>query len=319
MPESDSHLRSSRPRLSTRRAFLGQAGAGFAAAGFGPQLAFAAGGLNVTPVAEGIAMIGGAGGNILVHASSAGKIVVDSGAAAFTDAVIATLAEISGDGVAGLFNTHWHADQVGSNVALGMAGATIYAHEKTRQRLTSGYYLPDEDRYAAPLPPAGLPTESFRANGAAEIGGVDVEYGYLIEAHTDGDSYVAFPESNLIAVGGVLSPASDPVFDWFGGGWLGGRLDSIERLLEISDEDTRFVPSTGPVIGRDDVLQEQALYLELFDLFVEHIRLGETADDMLELDLHSGLGRTFDDPARLFYDLHKGFWAHHNKLMHDIV
>jgi hypothetical protein len=32
-----------------------------------------------------------------------------------------------------------------------------------------------------------------------------------------------------------------------------------------------------------------------------------------------GLGRTFTDPAKLLYDVHKGFWAHHNTLTHDIV
>ena len=31
------------------------------------------------------------------------------------------------------------------------------------------------------------------------------------------------------------------------------------------------------------------------------------------------LGRTFEDPYKLIYDVHKGFWAHHNKLMPDIV
>jgi hypothetical protein len=32
-----------------------------------------------------------------------------------------------------------------------------------------------------------------------------------------------------------------------------------------------------------------------------------------------GLPRKFDDPEKLLYDLHKGFWAQHNKLMPDIV
>ena len=52
---------------------------------------------------------------------------------------------------------------------------------------------------------------------------------------------------------------------------------------------------------------------------VEHLRLGETPRDMLETGVLDGLAREFDDPYRLLYDLQKGFWAHHNKLMHDIV
>ena len=47
---------------------------------------------------------------------------------------------------------------------------------------------------------------------------------------------------NVVAVGDVVSPQRDPEFDWFGGGWLGGRLDAL-RLLALGDQDTRFVPS----------------------------------------------------------------------------
>jgi glyoxylase-like metal-dependent hydrolase (beta-lactamase superfamily II) len=280
---------------------------------------FAAGSVVAEPVAAGLTLLSGGGGNIVVAATDAGKVVIDSGAAAFSDAVRATLDELPGGRVAALFNTHWHLDQVGSNEALGAAGAKIYAHEKTRIRLTTGYYLAHEDRYEKPLPPAGRPTESFHTTGATTIGGRRIEYGYLLEAHTDGDIYVAFPEANVIAVGDVLSPQRDPVFDWFGGGWLGGRVDSLGKLLAISNASTRFVPSYGPVVGRSEVQAEHDVMLKLFEIMVEHVRLGESAEDILETGVLDGLPRKFDDPMKLLYDVHKGFWAHHNKLTHDIV
>ena len=283
------------------------------------RVGLAADGILVTPITNEFAMLSGGGCNLLVLSTSDGQVLVDSGPAAVSDAVLATLDELAGDRVAALFNTHWHLDQVGSNEVLGANGATIFAHEKTRLRLATGYYRPDEDRYVASLPASGLPTETIYNNDAVQIGGQRIEYGYLIEAHTDGDIYVAFPDLDVIAVGDVVSPERDPVFDWFGGGWLGGRLDSIALLLEQSDEQTRFVPSYGPIISRNDVQAEQAVLLELFDLMVEHVRLGETAKDMLDAGVLNGLSRKFDDPYKLLYDLHKGFWAHHNKLMHDIL
>jgi len=280
---------------------------------------FAAGGIGVSQVVPGLAMLSGAGGNILVLSTDAGKVVVDSGAASSSEAVLETLDELPGGRVAALFNTHWHLEQVGSNAALGAAGATVFAHEKTRIRLTTGYYLPAEERYEEPLPEAARPTETFHTNGATSFGNRRVEYGYLIEAHTDGDIYVAFPDLNVVAVGDVVSPQIDPVFDWFGGGWLGGRVDALARLLELGDADTRFVPSHGPVVGRADVQAEHDVMLELFELMVEHVRRGESAADMVEAGVLHGIGRPFDDPHKLLYDVHKGFWAHHNKLTHDIV
>jgi cyclase len=313
--------RHSMRRSTSRRALLrGIAGtvAGLALPRFA-SVGLAAGNVAATPVAPDLTLLTGAGGNILVLTTGVGKVLVDSGAAARASDVLATLDELPGGAVAAVFNTHWHLDQVGGNEALGRAGAVIVAHEKTRIRLRTGYYLPDEDRYEKPLPAAALPTESFHTTHATTVGGRRIECGYLIEAHTDGDIYVAFPDANVIAVGDVVSPVRDPVLDWFGGGWLGGRVDSLALLLARSEADTRFVPSYGPVVGRADVQAEHDLLLALFERMVERVRLGESAEDMLAAGILDGLGRTFEDPDGFLYAVHKGFWAHHNKLTHDIV
>ena len=126
-----------------------------------------------------------------------GQVVVDSGAAAHSDALLAALrrpARRSDGKVAALINTHWHRDQTGANEALGTAGATIIAHDKTRQRLRAGWYVPDADRYEPPLPAAALPTKTFYTTDETIVGDQRIEFGYLIEAHTDGDAYVRFPD-----------------------------------------------------------------------------------------------------------------------------
>ena len=303
----------------SRRAVLQGIAAGLAGLALGGRSAAQGSTLERTEVAAGITLLSGAGANILVLATDDGKVVVDSGAAASRDAVLAALEDGPGGRVSALFNTHWHPEQVGGNAALGAAGATIFAHEKTRIRLRTGYYLPTEDRYEPPMPDAGLPSETVYTDGATTVGGRRIDYGYLIEAHTDGDIFVSFPDANVIAVGDVLSPGIDPVFDWFGGGWLGGRVDALARLLDMSDGETRFVPSQGRILGRADVQAEHDYMLRFFELMVEHVRLGESAEDILALGVLDGLGRTFQDPGKLLYDVHKGFWAHHNKLNHDIV
>ena len=61
----------------------------------------------------------------------------------------------------------------------GPAGATIIAHEKTRLRLSTGYYVPAEDRYEKPLPEAARPTQTFYTNDATKVGDARIEYGYL--------------------------------------------------------------------------------------------------------------------------------------------
>jgi glyoxylase-like metal-dependent hydrolase (beta-lactamase superfamily II) len=193
------------------------------------------------------------------------------------------------------------------------------AHAKTRAHLAVDYYLPVENRYQKALPTAAHPAETFYTTGQTAVGGKAIDYGYLLEAHTDGDIFVRFRDANVIAVGDALSPVRDPVLDWFGGGWLGGRVDALALLLEITDAGTRFVPSYGPVVGRAEVQVEHDLMLVLFEQMVERVRLGESAEDILAAGIMDRVDRTFDDPLKFIHDAHKGLWAHHNTLSPDVV
>jgi cyclase len=282
--------------------------------------AAAADAIQTTRVTDKLALLSGAGGNVLALSAADGLVVVDSGAAASSARLVAALAALpNGAHVHTLFNTHWHLEQIGSNEALGRAGAHIVAHEKTRQRLAYGYYLPKEDRYQKPVPKEAQPAETFYTTGETKIGGERIEYGYLLEAHTDGDIYVFFPDSNVLAVGDAVSPVRDPELDWFGGGWLGGRVDSLTLLLKLGDARTKIVPSYGPVIGRADVQKEHDMMLKLFERYVELVRKGDSAEDILAAGVIADTGRAWQDAHKFAYDAYKGMWAHHNTLMPDIV
>src|SRR5215813_4303412 len=274
----------------------------------------------IVPVSDGFVMLTGAGGNVLVRTASTGQILVDSGAAEFTDAVQLRLRGLPGAGrVTTLFNTHWHREQVGGNLAFGKSGATIVAHEKTRAHLSTDYYLYDEARYEKALPKEARPTVTFFTGEQSLASDKRIEYGHLLEAHTDGDIYVFFRDANVLAVGDAISPLKDPELDWFGGGWLGGRADAQEKLLKLSNAETRIVPSYGPVVGRAELQAEYDMMRVLFDRMLELVRKGMSAQDMLDAGLMKGLPRTFRDPFRFTYDAHKGYWAHHNSLSPDLL
>jgi glyoxylase-like metal-dependent hydrolase (beta-lactamase superfamily II) len=282
--------------------------------------AFSQESLAVVPVSEGFVMLTGAGGNVLVRTASTGQVLVDGGAAGFTDAVLAHLRGLPGGGRATtLFNTHWHKEQVGGNLAFGRAEATIVAHEKTRVHLATDYYMHDEDRYEKAVPAEARPTVTFFTGDQTLAGDKRIEYGHLLEAHTDGDIYVFFRDANVLAVGDAISPLKDPVLDWFGGGWLGGRVDAQEKLLKLTDEKTRIVPSYGPVVGRAELQAEYDTMRQLFDRMLDLVRKGMSAQDALDAGLMKGLSRTFRDPYRFAYDAHKGFWAHHNSLAPNVL
>jgi len=305
-----------------RRAVLKGALGGVAALTLAPfaRSAFAQEMPAVVPVSDGFVMLTGAGGNILVRTDGGGQVLVDSGAAQFSDAVTARLRGLPGAGrVTTVFNTHWHREQVGGNLAFGRSGATIVAHEKTRAHLATDYYLYDEARYEKALPKEARPTVTFFTGDQSLASDKRIEYGHLLEAHTDGDIYVFFRDANVLAVGDAVSPQKDPELDWFGGGWLGGRVDAQEKLLKLTNAETRIVPSYGPVIGRAELQAEFDLTRVLYDRMLDLLKKGMSAQDMLDAGLMKDLKRTFHDPFKFVYAAHKGYWAHHNSLGPEVL
>jgi cyclase len=272
--------------------------------------------LSTEKLADRVTLITGAPGNVVALTSSDGVVLVDSGAANAASAVKASLA---GAKVRTLFNTHYHADQTGGNALFGAAGAEIHAHVITRQWLATDYYVPAEDRWVKALPKVAWPSKTFRDKGEMKAGAETIEYGYLLEAHTRGDIYVFFRDSNVLAVGDVASPLRDPALDWFAGGWLGGRVDAMDDLLALAKDDTKIVPAYGPLMTRAQLKTERDMMVHLYDRTTDLTDHGRSAQDMLEAGVLSEVQRKFDDPYRFLYDVCKGNWAHYTNFGGNIV
>jgi cyclase len=274
--------------------------------------------LPTTKLSDRITLIGNAPGNVLALSSSDGVLLVDSGSAALANSVRASLA---GASVHTLFNTHYHADQTGGNVLFGTAGAGIHAHSITREWLAADYYVPAEDRWVKALPAKGVPTVTFRQKGEMKAGPENVEFGYLLEAHTRGDIYVFFRDSNVLAVGDVASPLRDPALDWYAGGWLGGRVDAMSDLLKIAKDDTKIVPAYGPVMTRAQLQAERDMMQHLYERTTLLTTQGRSAQDMLDVGVmkEKEVTRQFQDPYRFLYDDCKGLWAHYTNFGGNIV
>jgi cyclase len=267
-------------------------------------------------LSDHVTLISGAPGNLVALSSSDGILLVDSGSSASAHAVHASL---GGAPVHTLFNTHYHADQTGGNELFGKAGAEIHAHLITRQWLATDYYVPAEDRWVKALPAKALPTVTFRQKGEMKAGVESIEFGYLLEAHTRGDIYVFCRDSNVLAVGDVASPLRDPALDWYAGGWLGGRVDAMDNLLALANDETKIVPSYGPVMTRAQLKAERDMMVHLYDRTTELTDHGRSAKDMLEAGVLNEVNRKFDDPYRFLYDVSKGHWAHYTNFGGNVV
>jgi glyoxylase-like metal-dependent hydrolase (beta-lactamase superfamily II) len=302
-----------------RRELLKSALAGTVAIGI-PSLLRAQATSGVSKLTDKIAVVDGGGSNVVAFSTGDGLLLVDSGVPKFGDKLVAALKGVAANSkVNTLFNTHYHLDQTGNNELFAASGAKIIAHDVTRQWMSTDYWVPADERYEKARPKAAWPTETFFNTGSIKAGGEQIDYGYLVSAHTNGDIYVHFKDSNVLVVGDIASPVKDPELDWITGGWIGGRVDAMDLLLKISNDQTKFVPGTGPVMTRAEFKAEREVMEVVRQRVFKQVLAGEGPQDMLEGGVMKGLARTWKDPYRFLYAACKGCWGNNNKLDQSVV
>ncbi len=277
--------------------------------------------VSTTKLHDRLLLVSGLGGNLVALRGEEGLLLVDSGAPGTTDLLVAELGKFArGAKVHTIINTHWHADETGGNDVFGAAGAKLIAHAKAAQRMANDQYVPWEDRYLKARSKAAVPKEIFyNGSKTLQFGKEHIEYGYLQQPHTDGDIYVYLTESNVLLAGDAVSPQLDPELAWFEGGWVGGRVDSLAKLLAIGNPQTRIIASTGGVISRTEVKTEHEAMVGAYDRVTQAFLKGFTTEDMQQAKLLDGLPRKWADPDKFLYAAHKGVWAHYNKISHTVV
>jgi glyoxylase-like metal-dependent hydrolase (beta-lactamase superfamily II) len=229
----------------------------------------AAGNLKVLDVA-GLALIQGAGCNVVALGGPDGALMIDGGLAANSAVLLQVLnGAVKTSRVNTLINTHWHPEQTGSNETVGKAGGTIIAHEVTKVALGAalGNTSPLFDGTYGPLPKEALPTVTTYNKGSLQFAGEQVEYRYLPGAHTNGDLFVHFPKRNVIIAGGPVGSDRWPLIDYLNGGFMHGFVRSCEILSEIVKPDTIVIPTDGPVLAGADIVKQKDIYWDLFKQF----------------------------------------------------
>ena len=231
--------------------------------------------INATPLTPNLSIIMGAGVNVLALTTPEGVVMVDGGLPENSQTLLQT---VKGT-VHTLFNTCWFPEITGSNLTLGPAGVTIIAHENTRLWMTTDITRPWERRTFPPAPKEARPNKTFYDKGAITVGNERIEYGYLLQAHTDGDIYVFFPKANVLAIGGIVSKTEWPLIDWWTGGWIGGLVNALEALLKIGDAQTRIVTAQGPIMTRAELQAQHEMYRTINTRLQQLIRKGRSPDE----------------------------------------
>ena len=270
--------------------------------------------LSVTPVGP-LRVVSGAGGNVVVTKGASSLLLVNGGLQAHASHLLGEIASGSGGApVEFLFNTDWHPHNTGANLTVVERGGQILAHEFTKQYLSIERHVEWENKTHKPLPAKALPTKTFLKAGSMTFGGQTIEYAPLGQAHTDGDIYLFFRESNVLVVGDVMTVGKYPIGDYTSGGWLGGLVTAAKTLLSVANADTRIVPGEGPVQTRADLQAQYDMLSATRDAFVKMMRQGMSADEMLAAGLTKAFDARWGDPQLFVKTSYRGMWLHVREL-----
>ena len=268
--------------------------------------------IGTTALGGKITLMTGAGANVVALNGPDGLTLVDGGLEQHSKELLkAALKSTGARRVNTLFNTHWHPEQTGSNESLGKGGARIIAHTNTRLWLTRRITVGWRPQTYGPFVPQALPNETFYTTAHMTIGDEPVEYGYLGQAHTDGDIYVFFRKTNVLVGGGVVSADRWPVLDYETGGWIAGLVAALDALIKLSNDETRIVPADGPVLTRANLQAQRTGYFTLYDRLVKCLNKGLSPAEALDSNPAQGINPQWGDSSRFVTMAFKSLWGHY--------
>lgn len=217
------------------------------AAGSQAQQDFSQVSIETIPVAEGIYMLMGAGGNIGVSVGDDGVVLIDDQFAPLAPKIQAAVARLTDRPITMVLNTHWHGDHAGGNEHLASAGALIIAHDNVRLRMSQSHYSAFFDTRTPPSPAAALPVVTFASTATLHVNGQTLRAEHVPPAHTDGDAIIWFEEANVVHMGDTFFNGLYPFIDFSTGGSVAGMIAAIDAALPRMDADTRVIPGHGPL------------------------------------------------------------------------
>ncbi len=251
-------------------------------------------------VGDGLHVLFGVGGNILVSIGDQGVLMVDSQFAQMVPKLERVVAELGGDGIDFTINTHWHFDHADGNPILGRDGTWIVAQDNSRRMMagehpidlvTTAYLQP-------PYPPEAMPVISYSDHMQFHFNGETIDLLHFGPAHTTGDTAVIFRGANVVHMGDVFN-ANYPFIDAGNGGDIEGMIHFCKEILQRLNADSVVIPGHGPVMGHE----EFADYIDMLETIASRISAmidaGMSLDDVMAAKPTEGFDERYGDPTRL--------------------
>ena len=233
------------------------------------------------PVAAGVWVLYGSGGNIGVSAGADGTFLIDDQYAVMTAKVIEALAKIAPEPPRFVLNTHWHGDHTGGNENLAEKGSLIVAHDNVRIRMAAEQFNKFFERATPASPAKALPVVTFSDSVSFFLNGDEIRGIHVPNAHTDGDVFIHFRKANVIHTGDLVFTGRYPFIDLDSGGSVAGVIAAVDRMLELADGSTKIIPGHGEVTDKAGLAAYREMLVVTSGRVRDLVKTGKTVDEVL--------------------------------------
>ena len=238
--------------------------------------------IKVSKVAGNVYMLKGAGGNIGFSIGNDGIVLVDDQFATLADRIKAALKELTDKPVRFVINSHYHFDHIDGNASF-QKDAPVVAHHNVRKRLQTGGTpgnLGSVKQTMKPVVSEALPILTFSQDVTIHLNGEDIRVLHCPNGHTDGDSVIFFPQSNVVHMGDDFVTYGFPFIDLASGGSVEGMIAATENVIANLPPDVKVIPGHGAVSTLRDVERFTNMLTETRSVVEQAIKAGKALDQM---------------------------------------
>lgn len=228
-------------------------------------------------------MLEGQGGNITVAVGGDGIIMVDSQFAPLHDKIKAAITAISNRPIHYLVNTHFHGDHTGGDAGFAKEGATVVAHANVKKRLADGSTNGLSGAKTAPMTGDALPSQTYNTSLTLKVQGRSAQLKHVLNAHTDGDTYVYFADANVLATGDIVTMERYPNIDFANGGNIKGMIAGTDTYLKLINDKTKVVPGHGPLTNKAQIVEYRKMLVAARDRVAKLIAKGMNEDEVVAM------------------------------------